>query len=464
MAERVPLLIAGAGPAGLAAAVEAAKLGVPATLIDMYSEPGGQYYKQLPAEFEIGSDQREPYVGDEGQKLLSALESTGTRVLGNTLVWGIFPGGDGPGYLICLHGPEGTARRIVAEKLILAPGAYDRPLPFPGWTLPGVMTAGAAQVMIKNQQVLPGQRVLLSGTGPLQLAVASQLINGGAEVVAILDANPFPWSAWRHSAAARGQSARLSEGWDYWRTIRKAGASLRWAQTIVRAEGNGRLEQAVIGPVGAGARETITVDTICLGYGFVPSMQLPAQAGCELEYRAESGSYVPRRDEWLQTSLPGIFVAGDGAGIGGKDTALWEGRMAAMAAAAQLGLAVPGERIETARREHARQKRFVTVLDTLFPFPPALWDLMTDDTILCRCEEITLGEVRHAVADGATTPTAVKGLTRAGMGRCQGRMCFGTVARVIARETGQSVESMRPSTPRPPVLPVPLEGLTEEAV
>jgi NADPH-dependent 2,4-dienoyl-CoA reductase/sulfur reductase-like enzyme len=462
MPEQVQLAIAGAGPAGLAAAVEAAELGIPATVIDMYPRPGGQYYKQLPAEFKTGAVQRDPISGNEGQELLSSLESTGTRVLSNTLAWGIFPGEDGPGYLICLHGPDGTARRIVAEKVILAPGAYDRPLPFPGWTLPGVITAGAAQVMVKSQRVLPGQRVLLSGTGPLQLAVASQLINGGAEVVAILDANPFPWSGWRHAASTWGQWERLREGWDYWRSIRKAGASLRWGQTIIRAEGDGRLEQAVIGAVNGGARETIAVDTLCLGFGFVPATQLPAQAGCELEYRTESGSYVPRRDQWLQTSLPGLFVAGDGAGIGGKDTALWEGRLAAMAAAAQLGLTVPGERIETARRERLRQKRFAAVLDTLFPFPPALWDLMTDDTILCRCEEITLGEVRQVVADGATTPTAVKGLTRAGMGRCQGRMCFGTVAQVIARETGRPVDSMRPSTPRPPVLPVPLEGLTEE--
>jgi NAD(P)H-nitrite reductase large subunit len=134
-----------------------------------------------------------------------------------------------------------------------------------------------------------------------------------------------------------------------------------------------------------------------------------------------------------------------------------------MAAAAQLGATVAGERVETARRERLKQRRFAAVLDALFPFPPALWDLMTDDTILCRCEEITLGQVRRAIADGAMTPTAVKGLTRAGMGRCQGRLCFGSVAQVIARGTGQPVESMRPPTPRPPVLPVPLEGLTEES-
>jgi bacterioferritin-associated ferredoxin len=162
--------------------------------------------------------------------------------------------------------------------------------------------------------------------------------------------------------------------------------------------------------------------------------------------------------------MPGLFVAGDGAGIGGKEVALWEGRLAAMAAAAQLGHAVPGARIEAARRKVARQQRFAAVLDTLFPFPPALWDLMTDDTVLCRCEEVTLGEVRQAVADGATTPAAVKNLTRAGMGHCQGRMCYAAVAHAVAQGTGQPKRTVGALSSRPPVVPVPLEGLLEKAL
>jgi NADPH-dependent 2,4-dienoyl-CoA reductase/sulfur reductase-like enzyme len=457
--EQVRLAIVGAGPAGLAAAIEAAELGLPATLIDVYPRPGGQYFKQLPAQFQVAATS-----GDDGQALLADLTSAGVRVRNDTVVWGIFPNEEGPGYLLCLYGPEGTARRLGVERVILAPGAYDRPLPFPGWTLPGVMTAGAAQILVKSQRVLPGQRVLLSGTGPLQLALASQLISGGAEVVAILDANRFPWGAWKHVGAVRGQGERLREGWEYWQTIRRASVPMRWGHTVVRAEGEGQVEQAVIGPVGGAASETVQVDTICLGYGFVPAVQLSAQAGCEHDYRRGLGYYAPRRDEWLQTTLPGLFVAGDGAGIGGKDVALWEGRLAAMAAASQLGQTLAGDRLETVRRELSREQRFAAVLDTLFPFPPALWDLMTDGTILCRCEEITLGEVRQAVADGATTPNAVKGLTRAGMGRCQGRMCFGAVAHVVARETGQPVEDVGTLTPRPPVVPIPLEGLLEEAL
>jgi NADPH-dependent 2,4-dienoyl-CoA reductase/sulfur reductase-like enzyme len=324
------------------------------------------------------------------------------------------------------------------------------------------MTAGAAQVLVKSQRVLPGQRVLLSGTGPLQLAVASQLISGGAQVVAILDANPFPWNGWRHVRGVWGQWERLKEGWEYLQTIRRGRAPLRWGQTVLRAEGDGQVERAVVGTLDGRVTDTLAVDTICLGYGFVPSAQLPAQAGCELSYRRQVGGYIPRRDEWLETSLPGLFVAGDGAGIGGKDVAMGEGRLAAVAAARRLGQPVAGSRVEKVRRELRRQRRFSAVLEELFPFPLELWDLMADDTTLCRCEEITLADVRRAVADGATTPTAVKNLTRAGMGRCQGRMCYGAVAQAIARETGQPIETIPALSARPPVIPVPLEGLLEE--
>lgn len=395
-----------------------------------------------------------------GQRLLAELAQADVQVLTDTVVWGIFP--EEASYLLCLYGPPGTPRRLRADKVILAPGAYDRPVPFPGWTLPGVMTAGAAQVLLKSQQVLPGRRVLLSGTGPLQLILASQLIGRGAEVVAILDANPLPWVGWRYVGAVWGQWDHLRQGWDCWRTVRRVEVPIRWGHTVVRAEGDRQVEQAVIGALKGRGNERLAVDTICLGYGFVPAVQLSSQAGCEHRYRPDLGGYVPLRDEWLQTTLPGLFVAGDGAGIGGKDAALLEGQLAAMAVAAQLGQEVARARVESVRRELSRQRRFAAVLNALFPFPSYLWNLMTDDTIVCRCEEITVGEVRQAVADGATTPNAVKGLTRAGMGRCQGRMCGGPVAHVVAQETGQPVEAVSRFTSRPPVMPVPLAGLLEE--
>jgi len=453
MPELIELAVVGAGPAGLAAAAEASDLGVPVTLIDIFPQPGGQYFKQTPAE--LGGEPDE-----HARPLFQAADRKDVRAITETAVWGIFAEEDC--YLLCLYGPPGTPRRLHARKILLAPGAHDLPVPFPGWTLPGVMTAGAALNLVKHQRLLPGRRILLSGTGPLQLILAQRLIDAGGEVVAVLDANPFPWRGWRHAPAAWGQWERLAEGWAAWRTMRRARTPLRWSHVVRRAEGSGQVERAVIGAVQGDAVETVAVDTICLGHGFTPAVQLARQAGCQQRYDPGQGVYLPVRDEWLQTTLPGLFVAGDGAGIGGKDVALWEGRLAALGAAGQLGRPVAPDRVARVQRELARQRRFAAVLLALFPASAHLGDLLTDDTVLCRCEEITVGEIRRVIDEGATTLNAVRMVTRAGMGRCQGRMCGGPVIELLARALGQPVETLGEVTPRPPVIPVPLDGLLEE--
>jgi NADPH-dependent 2,4-dienoyl-CoA reductase/sulfur reductase-like enzyme len=398
MIESTDVAVVGAGPAGLAAASTAAARGLSVILVDAAPRPGGQFYRQTPPEL-AETPPRDRYAAG----LLAGATQEGVRTLAGTDVWGIFP--EGEGYLLCLYGPLTAPRRLIARKVILAPGAHDRPAPFPGWTLPGVMTAGAGLTLVKHQHILPGRRVLLSGTGPLQLALARCLIEAGAEVAAVLDCNRFPWAAWRRVPAAWGQWERLAEGWAAWRTMQRAGVRIRWGQTVHRAEGDGRVERVVIGPVGGADADSVPVvaDAVCLGYGFVPAVQLSRQAGCEHRYHPRQRVYAPVRDAALQTTLPGLFVAGDGAGIAGKDVARLEGQLAALGVAHQLGRPVAAEEVERIERELARQRRFAALLDALFPFslPPAA--LLTDDTVLCRCEEVTVGQVRQAVAEGATT-------------------------------------------------------------
>ena len=452
MTELIELAVVGAGPAGLSAAAEAADLGLPVTLVDGFPLPGGQYFKQTPPELGGAPDA-------QARPLLARALGPDIQVLTGTSVWGIFA--EPAGFLLCLYGPPGTPRRLRAKQVILAPGAHERPAPFPGWTLPGVLTAGAALALVKHQRLLPGRRILLSGSGPLQLILAQHLLDAGAEVVAILEANPFPWQGWRHARAAWGQWERLREGWAAWRTIQKAGTPLRWGHRVHRAEGEGQLERASFGPAQGGAVETVAVDTLCLGHGFTPSVQLARQAGCQHAYDPAQRVYLPVRDEWLQTTLPGLFVAGDGAGIGGKDVAQREGRLAALGAARLAGRSVPPDRVAAVRHELAVQRRLATALLAMFPASEQLGDLLTDDTVLCRCEDITVGEIRRAVAEGGTTLNALRMVTRAGMGRCQGRMCGGPVVELMARELGRPVEALGQVLPRPPVLPVPLEGLLE---
>ncbi len=230
--EHVELVVIGAGPAGIHAALAAAESGARVVLVDGYSQPGGQYFRQLPAAFRA-EDRTDHHV--QAVFLLRRLRGSTVRVLSNTTVWGVFASPAGDCWELGLNGP-GAPAGLSANALILATGAYDRPVAFPGWTLPGVLTAGAAQTLLKSQRVLPGRRILLSGTGPLQLAVAASLVRAGAEVSAILEGSPLGPANLRQAAAMWGQWARLREGWGYLRTLQASALPLR----LGRDRGAGR--------------------------------------------------------------------------------------------------------------------------------------------------------------------------------------------------------------------------------
>jgi hypothetical protein len=341
------------------------------------------------------------------------------------------------------------------------------------------MTAGAAQTLLKQQRLLPGRRVLLSGTGPLQLAIAAGLVWAGADVAAVLEGNPAGWGQrLRYAPAMWGQWARLREGWVYWLALRQAGVPLRLGWSVVKVEGDGQVQAAVVArldqnwqPV-PGSEQRLEVDTVVIGYGFLPATQLSRLLGCRHDFRPALGGWTPGRDEWLATSCPGVYAAGDGAGIGGAELARLEGRLAGLAAAQRLGKLSQDQLQAAAARLRpalARERRFAAMLNDLFTPGPGLYTLADDDTIICRCEEVRLGELREAVAGGALSANAVKGITRAGMGNCQGRICGELVARIIARESdtpadyATRLEAAGLFTARPPLFPLPLATLAEAA-
>ncbi len=474
MSERADVMVVGAGPAGLHAAASAAQTGASVILVDGYPRPGGQYFKQLPATFRTDVQDRHQAAL---RGLLAQIDDAGVRVLSGALVWGAFAAPDGAGWQLAVHGP-GAPVRLEARALILATGAYDRPIAFPGWTLPGVMTAGAVQTLIKSQRVAPGRRVLLSGTGPLQLAVAAGLVHAGVEVVAVLEGAALGANLLRHAGAVVGQGARLSEGWDYLRTLRSAHVPYRRGWSVVAVHGDGEVQEAVIARLDAawrpvpGSEETVAVDTVVMGYGFLPSTELTRLLGCAHDYLPEQGGYVPRRDATMQTTLPGVYAAGDGAGIGGAELSRIEGQIAGIAAARQLGCLAEAEasaRLARLQPDLRRERRFARMLGQLFTPGPGLYGLATDETIICRCEEVTLGQIRAAVADGVGSVTELKGLTRVGMGNCQARICGVLATRLLTRELGgddadpAQVAAAGQFSVRPPIHPLPLSVLAQAA-
>lgn len=464
--EQIDLIVVGAGPAGMEAAISAAQAGLDVALVDGYPQPGGQYFKQFPAPFR---SEDHTLHHRQSEAALHRLKEAEINLLTDTTVWYALPASEEGEWLLMLCG-SGAPHCLQAKALILATGAYDRPIAFPGWTLPGVMTAGAVQTLVKTQRVLPGQRVLLSGTGPLQLAVAAQLVHAGAEVVGILEGAHLGLGSARYAPAMWGQWARVREGWDYWRTLRRAGVPIRLGWSVVEARGDGEVQEAVIARLNSdwypisSSRQTLSVDTLVIGYGFLPSNELSRLLECEHEFIPEQGGYVPRRDDEMQTSLPGVYAVGDGAGIGGAELSQVEGRIAGLAAARRLGrLDDEAARTAIARQKPllARERRFARMLGELFTPGPGLYQLANDDTLICRCEQITKQEIQEAIAAGFQTVSWVKRVTRTGMGICQGRICGYLVARLIAEQTGQDLTQIALDRVRPPVRPIPLDHLEE---
>ena len=307
------LAVIGAGPAGIQAAISACEAGASTILIDPSPEPGGQFYKSLPAAYKAV---RKTATEKEGDLLIERLENLPITQLYNTVTWGIFKEENEEGFQVTLYGKD-SPRQVRARMLVLANGAYDTPLAFPGWTLPGVITSGAALTLLKNQRVAPFQRALVTGTGPLLLSAAAHLIEAGVEVVNVCEANRIKPKAISHAPTLIREWQRLREAALYLSTLYRAGTAYKMGWTIVEAHGKEQVEEAVIAKIDdngvqvQGTEQTLRVDTVVCGDGLTPNTSLARMIGCRLEYHPEKGGWVPWRDETLQTSVSGIYMAGD---------------------------------------------------------------------------------------------------------------------------------------------------------
>ncbi|MFJ6518813.1 FAD-dependent oxidoreductase [Streptomyces filamentosus] len=427
-AEAAGLAIVGAGPAGLAAAVTAASLGLSVTLLDTGARPGGQYYRHPdPA---LGAERLHAlhhdwaaFAGREAE--LRAHERAGRiRHLPGRQVWSVT--GSGTGWTVHSRTEDTAGEPVRARAVLLATGAYERQLPFPGWTLPGVVGAGGAQAMLKGGLVLPGRRVVVAGSGPLLLAVAASLAAAGARVPAVVEAAGYgPYA--RHSGTLLRNPAKLAEGALYGGALLRHRVRPLLRHAVVEAHGTGRVEAVTVArldrdwrPVpGTGRR--VPCDALAVGHGLVPELSLATALGCATRTAAD-GTVALVLTPGLRTSVPGIWSAGETGGVGGAQLALVEGEIAALSVA---GRPVPAG---LARRRE-RLRAFADAMGAAHRPGPGWTGWLREETAVCRCEEVPAGRVREAVEElGATDARTVKLLTRAGMGWCQGRMCGPAVA------------------------------------
>lgn len=455
MTERPRLAVVGAGPAGLAAALAAAARGVQVTLVDAADQAGGQFYRQPAAALGARRPQALHHQWRTWERLRDGLERhrAAGRIthLTDHHVWCVAR--DSPSGAFAVHALLGPAQEdgvtVRADAVLLATGGYERVLPFPGWTLPGVVTAGGAQAMLKGGLVLPGRTVVVAGTGPLLLPVAAGLAAAGARVAALVE-SAGPGALLHRAPALAAQPGKLAEGAEYAARLLRHGVRTLPRHTVVAAHGADRLEAVTVAALGRdghprpGSARRIPCDTLAVGHGMLPHTDLAETLGCTL-----SGTAV-RVDAEQRTDVPGVWAAGEATGVGGAALALAEGHIAGRSAAARLrGTAPDPGGWAAAARARTRLRAFAAALDAVYA-PPAGWaDRIPDETVVCRCEEVTAGEVRGAVGSlGAGDLRTVKLLTRAGMGWCQGRMC----APAVAGLTGCPLDPGR----RPFARPVPL--------
>lgn len=439
---KVDVLVVGGGPAGLAAAKTAAGGGLRVLLVDEAPRLGGQIWRQLPAAWSGGPVGSRVPVTAEPPADLDHLP--GVEVVRGATVWHVSAPEGGPKHV--LWAVDDQPGQAEADTLILAPGAYDRTFPFPGWDQPGVFALGGLQALLKGQGVIPEGPVVLAGTGPLLLLISAQLVDAGAQVAMVLELASMGEMAGALPGLL-GAMPLLRAGMQYQAILRRHGVPIRHRSAVMEARGGeDGLTSVVVGRVDAdgnplpGDREEVEAKVLGVGYGLVPSTELARLAGCQLEYRAEAGGWVPRVDEWMETTVPGVYVAGDGAGITGAPAARLEGELAAYRVLERARGSLDGRvrsRVAAIRKELQGLYRFQGAMAQRFPMRPGLYNLLQDDVTVCRCEEVTYGKIRTALEAGVRGPNELKRATRCGMGMCQGRICGPTVDDLLFRATGQ---------------------------
>lgn len=444
--------IVGAGPAGIRAAQTLAKHGVRPVLIDEAARAGGQIYRRPPAHF---SRPPETLYGSEAARATAvhaAIDDLQDRIdyRPDSLVWNVQDAG-----LDVLHGPTQTTRTVPYGQLIVATGATDRVLPVPGWTLPGVYTLGGAQVALKFQGCAIGSRVVLAGTGPLLYLVAWQYAKAGVDVAAVLDTARFGDQLAAVPAMLR-QPAVFLKGVHYVAWLRAHGVPLRRGVRLLRMEGDERVRAVVWGE--AGREHTLDCDGVGFGYALRSETQLADLLGCRFAFAPLHRAHLPERDAAGRSSVAGVYLAGDGAGIMGADAAEWAGELAALTLLADHGMAIDTQRAAVLQHRLARLTGFREGLERAFPFPSDWAAHAPDELVVCRCENVTAGELRRSVADGgADEMNRLKALTRVGMGRCQGRMCGVAAAEILAHATGQPVQQVGRFRGQAPIKPIPIQ-------
>ncbi len=448
---QVDVAVVGAGPAGMAAATVTANAGLTTLVIDENATPGGQVWRAITSTPVM----RRNVLGEDywkGRETVQAFEASGAHHLSNATVWSLDRKRE------VGISQAGTARIISARRVVIATGAQERPFPVKGWTLPGVMTIGGAQTLLKASGLVPDGRVVIAGNGPLLWLYARQLLDAGGAIAAILETSDKAQqkAAARHAVTFM-RSPYLSKGLALMASVRRRVRVITGVSAL-EIQGRGRVEEIVFHR-GAPSAERIQADAVLLHQGVVPNVNLAMAAGVAHRWNDAQLCFAPELDAFGGTSVDGIAIAGDGAGIAGAEAAIERGKLAGIAAVRALGADMETLPAEVgSRRVLARYEKARAFLDTLYR-PRRSLRIPRGDTVVCRCEEVTEDAIVAATHLGPEGPNQMKSFLRCGMGPCQGRLCGLTVTEVMADARGVAPGQIGYFRLRPPVKPITLEEL-----
>ena len=438
----------------MSAAITARRHGLEVMVVDDQPTPGGQIWRSVE-----NASRRDDILGPsyvEGRTVAEAFRASGVDYKSAAQLWQLEPG-----FRASLS-QDGQAQIVEARTVMFCTGAQERPVPFPGWTLPGVLTVGAAQILLKNSGQIPAGPVWVAGSGPLPLLYLVQLLRAGGEVAGFLDTTPAgQWrAALRHLPRALRASGDLAKGLSWSAALRRSRTQIVRGVSEIEALGDGRIE-ALRYRTKRGATETVNTSLLLVHEGVVPSLHAAMSLDCAVVWDAAQDCFAPVVDRWGESSCEDLFIAGDGAGIAGAKAAQLRGILAALRVAVKLGRmseTAAAAAAEPTRRKLDRELAARPFLDAMFR-PRSEIFAPVDETVVCRCEEVTAAEIRALAAVGRPGPNQIKAATRAGMGPCQGRQCGYTVTRLLSAAQNRPPSEVGFFHVRPPLKPVALGEL-----
>ena len=458
--KKVDLVVLGAGPAGVAAANVASKEGAEVVIIDENSSAGGQIYRAPPNEFQPQNSFKSDEFR-EGEKQRNILKNSNVKALFKHRVWSV-----SSDLVVSTVGPNGLSSWH-ARSLIIANGALERIIPFPGWTIPGVIGLAASTILLKSQYVLPGQSTVVAGCGPLLIAVANGIIKSGGKVSAIIDLNSK--SDWiKAFPRLLSRPDQLFKGMSWFANIMKAGIKIYGGHAVTNTKQVDNVLRISIAPINSAGsildsknQKIVEGDCLAIGHGLFPSTEITRLLKAKHIYDPLKGGWVPLIDDDFRSSIPGVYIAGDATGISGAFSAVQKGRIAGMAAVRDLNVMSSQKykaKIKSELIILKKNENFGKAAVRLMKFRPELIQTITSETIVCRCEDVFRSEIDEAIESGARDLNQLKAWTRCGMGPCQGRTCSEAIEAILASKVG-SRELAGQWTGRTPLRPVPIEQI-----